>query len=109
MRPWQVTVHRTEPGEVLQPDRRGRLRIVQGTQGFGCPKRHVSAGAREFLAAYRPYSNGVMPFAGGSEEQPARVMAALQVIDTAVNEWERNRQKAAREEAEQRRQDAAKR
>ncbi|MFP4560983.1 MAG: hypothetical protein ACLFQ3_06625 [Thiohalorhabdus sp.] len=54
-----------------------------------CPKPMVTEQSTGYLRLYNHYERSVLPYSGGLLQQPAAYLEAMEVIESAVNEHQR--------------------
>ncbi len=75
-----------------EPVEGANVLVIHGVEQRRCPRRPIlenPAAFSELFWLYRNYKAGYLPEAGGLDDQPAKLMKSLRVIDAAVSETEK--------------------
>jgi hypothetical protein len=71
--------------------------MVGDKQMFRCPRRPIKDNPdlyRELFRTYKAYAKGMLPEAGGLQNQPAALMESFSIIDGTLAEIEHQKNKA---------------
>ena len=51
-----------------------------------CPAKELPSQINDYIRMYNRYKKGWLPFSGGSEEQPNKIMQVFDILDSAMAE-----------------------